>query len=236
MSTARDIKNIVLNAIDLTCEDDRLCPYTNEEFIMNLNDTVDGTAVDMVNKDLTSYTNLKKKVYDIKMPNTPGTRGYQGRYKLEDDILQLKKVEVSLDGKCWVEATATTKDLKFKYECNNCPCKGPTCGMTFRLVNNYLEIEPIPYKPVKKGLVVWYEALPEKITDIDQEVSFERIDHMYIAMQIADYYMAIHADKFSQAKVNRFFNKYNQTRTRFNKRRNLQTRGRVQRKHTRPYI
>lgn len=236
MSTARDVKNIVLNALNYTCEDERLCPYSDKEFLMHFNDILDGVTIDMLNKDLTSYTNLKKKVYDLKMPNTPGTRGYQGRYKMEDDVLKLIQVDVALDGTCWVEATPTTKDLDFKYICNNCPCVGPTCGVTIRVVNNYIELDPIPYKPVRKGLVVWYEAFPEKITDVDQEIPFGRADHRYIAMLIIDYYMAIYADKFSQAKVNRIFNKFSQTRTQFNKRHNLQTRGRVQRKHTKPYM
>lgn len=237
MSIAKDIKDIVLDALEMDCVDETQCPYTDREFLMHLNGVCDGLSVDILNKNLTGYTNVKKKIYDIREPYQPGTRGYQGRYKLEDDLIKLLRVEVSYDGHCWAKADVSTKDFDYKYECDNCPCEdGCECSITFKFVNGYLEFDPIPVTFVRKGLVVWYEALPEKIETIEQEVPFTRTDHQYIAMQIIDYYMAVHADKYSQAKVNRIFNKFNKTKGRFDKLHNLQTRHRVQKRHQRPYL
>ena len=233
---AIDLKYDVLDALELSCQDNDNCVYSNKEFLRHLNSALEGIAVDMLGKDITSYINLKKKVYDLKTPDIKGGVGYAGRYKIPDDILSLKNVEVSLDGTCWVDGLFVASDFDFKYSCNNCPCPEPNCGIILRLNGNYLEINPMPTKPVAKGLVVWYEAPPEKITDIKQELPFKGIDRTYVAMLIADYYMAVHADKFSTTKVSRLFNKFNRSKRRFDKLHNMQTKSRLQKKHTKPYL
>jgi hypothetical protein len=230
-----DLKYDVLDALEITCNDNNNCVYSDADFLRHLNTVVEGIAVDILGKDLTSYINLKKRVYDIKLPNVKGARGYAGRYSLPGDILKLKKVEVSLDGTCWVEGVPSVDNLSFKYNCNNCPCPEPNCGIKLLITDTHLTIDPLPTKDVAKGLVMWYEAYPDKITSIEQTLPFKGIDHAYIALLIADYYMAVHTDRFATAKVNRLFNKFNRAKKRFDKIHNLQTKKRVQKKHQRPY-
>ncbi len=234
---ALDLKYVVLDALELSCEGNpKDCVYSDREFLMHLNEALEGITMDMIGKDLSSYTNLKKKVYDLKLPNIPGGVGYAGRYKLPTDILSLKNVEVSLDGTCWVEGVFSATSFDFQYECNNCPCPEPNCGIDLRLSTEYLEISPKPTKPVAKGLVMWYEASAKVIEDVEEELPFKRIDQQYVALLIVDYYMAIHTDKFSTTKVNRVFNKFNRSKKRFDKLHNMQTKRRVQKRHQRPYL
>jgi len=229
-----ELQEIVLDALEL--DDNEV--YTDKEFLMHLNGVLRGITLDMLNKDLTSYINLKKKTINLDVTNTPGTRGYQGLYKLPEDLLQIKQVHVSLDGNCWIDTKFTSKDLGYDYKCNNCPCKGPQCGIDLRRMNNefgdYIQIRPIPKVPVRKGLIIQYSALPTKLKDIDSKLPFKETDQDYVALLVVDYYMAVHSDKYSQTKVNRVFNKFNRSKGRFDKLHNLQTRGRIQKNHDRP--
>lgn len=239
--TAKELKEDVIDILEFSQEDgDAEIIYTDKEYLRNLNKVLRGITLDMLNKDLTSYINLKKKTYDLTVTNTPGTRGYQGRYKLPKDLLQLRQVHISLDGDCWIEGTFTPKKLDFNYKCNDCPCEGPQCGIELRRIgfngSDYIEVTPIPKVPVKKGLVVQYESLPEKITDVDQELPFNEIDQDYVSNLVADRYMKDHFDMFSNGKRNKHFADIQVSKRRFDKLHGFQTKHRIQRKHTRPSI
>lgn len=212
------------------------CPYSDEEYLQNLNDMLVQLYVDMLNKDMTSFKNLKRNVSDIVVTRTVGVRGYQGMYKLPDDLLQLKQVLISLDGNCWIEANFTTKNLGFDYNCNDCPCKKAQCGIDLRKINDYLEIRPIPKLPVKKGLVVYYEAYPEKVMDIKGEIPLKPVDILLLKAKIIDYQFAVKADKHSNAKVQRMFNQYNNNKRGFDKINGLQTKPMITRNHPKRFI
>lgn len=239
--TAKDLKELVIDILEFTQEDeDAETIYTNTEYFRHLNQVLRGITLDMLNKDLTSFINLKKKTYDLVSTNTPGTRGYQGRYKLPKDLLQLRQVHVSLDGNCWIEGTFTPKKLNFDYKCNDCPCVGPQCGIDLRRAGfngeDYIQITPIPKVPVKKGLVVQYESLPNEIDDLETEMPFNEIDQDYVANLVADKYMKVHFDMFSNGKRNKHFADIQTTKRRFDKLHGFQTKHRIQRHHTRPSI
>lgn len=239
--TAKDLKELVIDILEFTQEDEEAeTIYTDKEYLRHLNMVLRGVTLDMINKDLTSYVNLKKQTYNLTVTNTPGTQGHQGMYKLPKDLLQLRQVHVSLDGNCWIEGTFTPKKLEFNYNCNDCPCKGPQCGIDLRKIGfngeDYIQVTPIPKVPVKKGLVVQYESLPEKIEDVDKELPFSEIDQDYISNLVADKYMWIHDDMFSPGKMRNHFGSIQKSKSRFDKKHGFQTKHRIQRKHTRPFI
>ncbi len=239
--TAKDLKELVVDILEFTQEDESAeTIYTDTEYLRHLNQVLRRITLNMINKDLTSYINLKKKTYDLVVTNTPGTRGYQGMYKLPKDVLQMRQAHISLDGGCWIEGTFTAKKLDFDYKCNDCPCKGPQCGIDLRKIgfngNEYIQVRPIPKVPVKKGLVVQYEALPEKIENLEEELPFNEVDQDYVANLIADKYMKVHFDMFSNGKRNKHYADIQISKQNFDKLHGFQTKHRIQRKHTKPFI
>lgn len=239
--TAKEIKELVIDILEFAQEDEGTeTTYTDKEFLRHLNQVLRHITLDMINKDLTSYVNLKKVTFDLTVTNTPGTRGYQGMYKLPKDILQMRQVHISLDGNCWIEGTFTPKKVDFDYKCNDCPCEGAQCGINLRKVgfngSYYIQVRPIPTVPVKKGLVVQYEALPEKIKDLETEMPFNEVDQDYVANLVADKYMEIHFDMNANGKRNKFFSTIKKSKKDFDKLHGLQTKHRIQRHHTRPSI
>lgn len=239
--TAKDLKELIIDILEFTQEEEGAeTIYTDKEYIRHLNQVLRGITIDMINKDITSYVNLKKVTYDISVTNTPGTRGYQGRYKLPKNILQLRQIHISLDGDCWIEGTFTSEKLNFDYKCNDCPCEGPQCGIDLRRMSyngeDYLQITPIPKVFVRKGLVIQYETLPDPIENLDDNLPFSDIDQDYVANLVADKYMKIHFDMFSNGKRNKHFADIQISKRRFDKLHGFQTKHRIQRKHTRPSI
>lgn len=236
--TALEVKEYVINALEMDVDDASDCEvYKNTEFFMHLNAVLRGITLDRLNRNLTGYKNLKKRIKDIVPASVPsGHYGHDGRYKLPSDFIQLKQATISLNGECWVNARVENMDegLRFHYKCNDCKCEKNCGGVWIRHVNNYIEIEPLPKLEVPNGLVLYYEAMPEKVTELEQELPFNDIDLDYVVLLLADYYMAIHSDQYSQTKVGRLFNKFNRAKMRFDKYNGLQTRGRVQKKHERP--